>query len=740
MAEMEFKHHVSEISSGAPLPETYQRKVGGEVRGTPDVQSAASNYAASTNWMSAIGSEVATRSSNAIAAKLGSELGKNPQGDLFPSFTEFDKEFERSYTTQSHSVLSVQAQKLITQSNLELAASPRLDAGMLAKVQKQTYSGLQNIYSLAPQSIRPQLEQQYDSVMIQQNSQLTSRMLSEQRIDRKNNIDLSTKVNSQNAHSLAMDGVGLDKNGDSLPALSSVKSIQSAYSAAVANRDATPLEAKVAVDSARQAYLSGKYTRLARIAEQEKKLPAFYKWLADNPPSDIKDEDRSAVINNVVEFMNQQASLKIQDQQLKMSEFSVKLAENPDKISGVEFAQLQSQLTPLQAQKVKLDLVQALSKRRTENFQSSVIMADWGNSQLHARVGDKERNQAFDTLVQKVVSNSTSSGNPPVSIEMAEVQIAASSGAPVQVFTKSIQDKLSSGNPALMELAAQQMHSLYQMNAGHALSGLNERDKAAYGAYETMRSSLQPTDAARETINKVYNQDPIMFTANQQKWSNFVSTASRDIPLSDFALQRFGYSKNDFLTPTVSQIYATDMLEKYSTNYQLLGGDEVTARRVTQRYIDENYGDTGVNGGSNKTLHPLEKILGYSSSDVVPFIQQDIINTLNEKFIPIKESYLKGQASEYWETEQLTGKKHGIFSTSFDPVKVKRHSKKDGKEKVDVFDVVVQGNSFDDWDVSVYSEESGLRNLYQIAPYNGVISYRPNKKSIDESYLKASGK
>lgn len=744
MKELDYSHHVSQIPKGAELPE-YNRLISSEVSHIPDYQSAVSNYASATNWMSAVGSEVAARASNALAIRLGTESGKNPTKDhLGLSLTEFDKVYEQSYTTQAQATLGLQAQTLISKSNLEVAASPNINADMISKSQKQVALGLQRILSLAPDSVKGQMESHYGSIMLQQNEHLVSRMLKQQQEDRRNTLDLSTKVNNQNAFSLALSGAGgVDDDGNSKSGLLAVKATEYAYQSAIETRDATPLEAKVAIDSARQSYLSGKYARLAEMAETLNKLPEFYKELSDSENVNTKDittADRQAVVNNVVEHMNARASLRMQDQQLKMSQFQVQLAENPDAITGAEFAQLQSQLTPIQSQKVKLDFVQALNRRKADNQQSNVLISDWGNSELHARAGDKVQNQTFDKLVDKVITSNNESGKMPISHDEAQIQVAASAGASIPVFTKSLQNKLSSGNPIQMEAAAQQMHALYQMNAGHALSGLTEKDKAMYGAIETLRSSLDPTEAAREATNKIYNQDPVMFKANQQKWSDYLSVQTKGgISLTDFAFSQFGYNKKDFLNTSVAQVYGTDILEKYATYYQLLSGDEVTAKSVTQRYVDENYGNTGINGGSNKTLHPLEKVLGYSDTNIVPHIQQDVINQLNTHFMPIKEAYDKGTMNEYWTTEPLSDKTHGIFSTTYDPLKVKRHTKVNGTEKVETFDVVLQGNAFDNWDVAVLGQ-SGLRNLYQVAPFLGVISYLPNKKAIDASYLKSFGK
>jgi len=760
MAELDFSHNVSQIPAGAELPKGVGRQVSAETMQVPDFQSAVNNYAANTNWMSSVGSAVASAASSKFASKLGGELGKNPKGELWPSFTDFDKEVERSYATQAQATLGIQAQKLISQSNLELAAQPRIDEGMIAKAHKQVSLGLEQIYSMAPDSIRPQMEYQYSGVMTHQNEQLSHRMLTEQKEDARNTIELANKVNGQSAHALSLAGNDLDENGDSVAAMLAVQATKEAYESAVDMKIATPLEAKVAYDSARQSMLSGKYTRMALEAEAEGKLPDYLRSLADN--NSISDVDRAPVVNNVVEYMNQQASLRLQDQQLKMAQFGVKLAENPGDITGVELAQLQSQLTPLQSQKVKLDFIQALNRNKSDNSKIEYVMAYWGDSNVLARANPEIINKSFDKLVAQRVSSSNNGNNIPITKADAEVEIAASAGASVPVFTKSIQTKLSSGNPQMMEEAAQQMHKLYQMQAGHALAGLSDKDKAVFGAIETARNALDPTEAMREVTNKIYNQDPAMFASNQQQWANYVSSEMKSNKYHsniDFALKQFGMSKDKFMNPALAHIYGTDILNNYASNFQLLNGDTVTAKRVTQREIDENYGDTGINGGKFKTLHPLEKVLGYTTSDVVPIIQRDIGNQLDVRFQPIKESFLRGETNEYWELEPKSESKskennslpfdipvvsnlHRVYSavsnighrSEYEPVKVRRIIKTaSGKLTSHSFDVVVQGNAFD-WDIAVNSE-SGLRPLYQVAPYMGVINYKPNKQWIDDEYL-----
>jgi hypothetical protein len=206
MADLDFRHHVSQIPQGEQLPNAVPRREKIQSASIPDFQGTLDKYGEATNWMSEVGSLVAQKSSDAIATKLGGELGKNPQGELGPSFTNFDKELAQSYAVQAQSTLGLQAHKLIMQSNLELAQQPRLSSEMIAKTQQSTFQGLEKIFSLAPESVRPHLEHQYGSIMINQNEHLVERMLREQKEDQRNNTILASETNAQNAYAFGLSG------------------------------------------------------------------------------------------------------------------------------------------------------------------------------------------------------------------------------------------------------------------------------------------------------------------------------------------------------------------------------------------------------------------------------------------------------------------------------------------------------------------------------------------------------
>lgn len=789
MADLDFKHHVSEIPRGERLPETIQRKVGIETSHIPDFQTPLSNYGSSTNWMSALGSKVASSASNAIAERLGGELGKNPQGELSAPITDFDKQLTQSYNTQAQATLGIEAQKLITKSNLELAEQPRITQDMISKTQKNTLIGLDKIFSLAPSSIRPQMEHSYGSVMIHQNEQLVGRMMNEQKKDRISNLELSSNIAAENAFSLAMSG---DEQGGMLHLYNATQSAKSAADM----RDITPMMAKNIEDKTRQSFLSGKYTKMALEADKKKNLPQFLASLADNPPDDLNDNDVAAVYSNVVQYMNMQANLRMQNQQLKLAQFEEQLIIDPLKAS-TSFNQMASDLTPYQAEKAKIQLIQAVKKQQHDNYSMSLLSALWNNTREFVNSSPELINKTFNNKVKYVVDQSHNIQIPlkasiPISVEDAEVLVASNAAGEIPIFTKTLKTNLSSANPMNVESAVQQIHKLRLNGNGQALKRLSEQDWAMVTASQHTRDAIDPIKAAQDAHNRIYNQDPEIEKLNNKKFSAILTKENRaGINEDDFALKTFGMAKDDFLNQSIATAYGVDILNKLQSAFAI-SGDYNEAKETTERWVEQNYGDTFINGVKHKTQHPIERIVGFKNRDGVPYIQNNIIEQLNTRLLPLKESYDKKVSNEYWETipveipasskgfhfekpplssyylespkeesslnfkleipedskylqyetpfrefqgtSENPSKTHGMFFKTYDPIRIKRHHRdQNGVDKTDIFNVVLIGNNFGNYDISIESK-TGVRSLYQEAPFLGVMTISPQIDKIWEHY------
>lgn len=730
MAEMEFSKHVSQPAQGQELPKPYHRKVTPEVTNIPDIQSAVSQYAAASNWMSSVGSYVAERASNEIASQIGTRLGKNPQGDLGMSFTDFDKAMKESYKTQSQATLGIQANKLITESNIEAAKATRITPQLIAKTERSVSIGLQNIFKNAPQEIRQNLEYQYSTQQLHLSADLTERMIKEQRQDQKNALDLSNNTNAEQAYSLSL-------RGDFDAANRIVESTKRANAAGAGARFTSPEAAKTAVDTVRKSALRGKYVHDYEQARRLNKGEEYLKNLADNKPSDLSDSDYFDVTNGLMNYANHQQALRSQDEQLHLAKFNTAMTQNVMGITGSQIQELKEAISPTQFEKAQASYFSAVKKFRSDQNDENSALLSWNDPQSFARAGEKGINKAFDTLVARQVKEGQASGQT-ISRDQAEVQVAATAGGAIPVFTKSLKNKINSGNPAMMDEAASQVHDLHERNANHALLGLNDSDKRIIAQYKGL-SAMMPADEAAKMAIQNANQDFDTQQANAQAFSSKlrIATGNFSTTPSKHGLEIAKLHEDEFLNKGVAFEYGNLIIQSYAAHYQSLNRDDNTAKELIQQEVKENFGYTYTNGGKQMTLHPIEKVLGYEgNSDIVPFIQSDMIGTLNKSFTPMKELFDKGQSTEYWETVQREPSKTFFGGTKYEPVQVKRHIKTDKGVKTDTYNVMLVGNSFN-WDLVL---ETGLtyQPISRIAPYLGVQTYTPNRDAITKAYVNST--
>lgn len=723
MADLDFSRNVPDVpaSSGPAVPAPYHRTETVQPVRMPDFQSAMTNYAADTNWMSFIGSQVAAKASDAVAQKIGGEMGKNPKGDIGPSFTDFDKTMKNSYNTQAQATLSLQANKLITDSNVETASATRITPDLIAKTNQSVQKGLQNILKNAPDEVKPHMELQFGNAMLDQSASLSGRMLREQKEDQKNNNALATDMNTQHAYSFGL-------NGNEKAGLAAVENTRRLNEASVASRLITPETAKSNIDAARQSYLSGKQINQYEKARAEGKGEEYLKSIADKKPKDLSDSDYMSVTNNLMQYVNHQDALRSQNQSLALAKFQTSIAMNPMAPNmAQQINDLKDNVSPEAFEKAQLHYVNAVKNYNTEQGNVNNALASWNDPSSFARLTEKGVNKAFDMQVSRYVQQRDQQGSP-ISNDEAEVQVAASAGGKVPVFEKSLENKLLSGNPANIVSAAGQMGMLDDMEQGRVYAGVSTKAKAIATLFQQQRGSMPDNDLARQITDNLSNIDEKTQKTLDNSWSLILSSKGAGglgagKSLADFALQEVGLNSrhnNALGGAYFGVIYGNDIYNQLNSNFIATRGDYQAAKKMTQDYVDTHYGDTYVNGFKQKTDSPIEKYLGYKGNEITPYVQNDLLNQLSTSFAQSK----KDHPSDYWETVPL---KKGILSNA--GAEISRHV--NGKEYR--YPVELVGRAGNQWDV-VVKTPYGQRNLFLVAPHLGVTTYQPNKEAIEKDF------
>jgi hypothetical protein len=717
MAELDFSHTVSEVPQHQQNPAPYHRTEKIEQNTTPDFQSAISNYASSQNWMSSVGSFVANRASNAIAEKLGTEIGKNPKGDLgVIPLTEFDDAMQKSYVTQSQATLGLQANKLITESNLEVAKVSRITPELIRKTNSSVSIGLQNIFNNAPSAIQANLQSHYGNLMLTQNADLTERMLREQKQDRTNNTALASQMNNEHAYTFGL-------HGNDKAAQAAIETTTKLSQADVASRLMTPEQAKSNIDAARKSYLTGKMIHDYNSKKDEEK-PAYLKSIVDKKPDYLSDTDYMDVTNGLMTFVNHQNALLAQDQSLSLAKFNTSIAMNPLAADmPQQLQELKRNVSPIAYEQAQLKYVNTVKAFNTEQGNVNNAIASWNDPSSFSRLTEKGINKAFDTQVNHYVQQRQEQSNP-ISVEEAEVQVAASAGGKIPIFEKELQNKLLSGNPANIQSASNQIDMLNHMKRGSVYEGVSTKAKAIATLFQQQRGSMPDSDLARQITDNLSNVDEKMQKTLDNSWSLILSQKGvggmgKNKSFADFGLQTVGLSKDKMGGDYFGTIYGNDIYNQLNSNFTATRGDYNAAVKMTQDYVDNHYSDTYVNGTKQKSDSSVEKYLGYEGNDVTPYVQQDILNHLSESFSVAKTAY----PDDYWETLPLKNK----------VVEAVRHVKtKDGIKQYR-YPINLVGREGNQWDVSVQTPY-GQRSLFLVAPHLGITTYNPNKEAIDKAY------
>lgn len=776
MAELDFKHHVGQVPAGQALQEPAQRHVGADIPNVPDYLHTFSNYAANTNWLSNIGSTVAGFASNAIAAELGGQYGKNPRGTLTPPISDFDKTFTQSYNTQAQATLGLQANKLITDSSLEVARATKITPELIARTSQQVSSGLNNIFRNAPNEIRPHLEYQYGTQQTHQIASLTEKMIKQQQDERVENTKFASKVNAENAYSFAV-------AGDYKGALAAIEATKKANDADVSAGLSTPLIAKTNVDTAIKSYLSGKYIHEYDRSRAEGKSESFLRDFVDNKPSDISDKDYQSVLANVLQHVNLQHTLLKQDQALTMASFKVKLAENPLSITGSDIAELKSKLDPLQFQEASLSYVQAVKSLQSKKNGVAEALQVYTNINDFPHQTAENKNGAWEATYKAMLQQPQ---NQQAGMTEDTAKLYAAAAAPVAIprYVQELNAKLNTADPVNLETAGQALNYMTSHNLNQNIIGVGNQQLAVAEVYKVLRESMNPVEAAQKAHETVFNKSKDQREANAQALKDYYRSAKKKNETYFSMIRRIIETPSNLKIRNLPG-YTQKANSVFETFFNITNGDESTSAKLTKQYMDSQYGKSRVNGDAELMYHPIEKIPGIPE-DATGAIQSDLVEQANNRFSEDHKLFQEGKIDYWFEARQrisadeaMTSKKivdainennakHPITGLIFDVKskrqELKRHAdilKKYNSQTItiikhnrsgqdEVFEGAIQANPWavntgnpaqpisGGWDLMIKTE-NGMSNIPLMNPLKSNIQYNPRVDYIKNLYMATQG-
>lgn len=603
----------------------------------PGFVSAFNDLATTPSALGQLFSNLATSSSNKLMDKWGYELGSNPKGNLLPSITEADKRFEMAYSNQAQATLGLHANKLMMDGQLELQKAYKLTPAMIESYTQNMATGLDQILSQAPDTVKPQLHNAFSSALLRTTDQINQKMVTQQKEAYKDQMALYSATVTKNIYESAMAG-----NFDEAKSLLDSQKTHNAQLRSTGIISASQEAAKN--QTAWQTYLTGIYTQKALEAKQEGKDAEFLAGL-NNKPEVVSYLDWQSVTKNVLGNLNQFEALQQRDQTLNAIEFDLAIVE--DRVTKESIDELRSKQTPENFTKSMVKYVSHLNKIKNKDRSSNELAGKWESAIAHADASPKDVNNTFSKLTVAHQQRQVNLGKPAPSDIEAKTFIAQNAGAAIPQFVKELNNMLISAHPDLMIQAS----NAYKILGGLKAPISTQAKAMMFGFDSQIQQGRTPEDAAQIVKENVgpKNNDELM--SQDSMWNQYKKDhlASFDDEIS--------HAKKLMDIPWFTKVpniaaYAQRVNKAFESNLRLLNGDIEAAKAMTTHNLEQSYGLTYANGVKEYTYLPIENFMFGTGSGgnkkVTGIIQNDAALQVIKQIESTKKAFDKGHNEFYY--------------------------------------------------------------------------------------------
>lgn len=595
-----------------------------------------------------IGVTMASNASQTYQKMRGIEAGKTPSGDILPPITEADKAFVEGYSAQAQQTLSLQAQQMLMQGQLELNQNYKLSNGDIQAYQSNMADGLQKIIEQAPYTIRTELAGQFSNQLQRDVYNYNNKLLTQQKTEAKENAAVYQSQQLNNMYNTALTG-GKD----------SAQQTKQIYDKTLKNIDGnlasgliSPVEAETQKQAAKQTYLSSLLSAEAANAKQTKTTAQFLNGLVVAPsefqgvkvtPSDwdVARQKALGYIANLDQFTNRNQNLILSDALVKAEQTG---------LSSSDIAELKDTLDPEKFNTFYSRYLHSENKRLSSQQQAQFAAANYTNPTIMAGLTTQQKNNAFDLQASDIYARQQDIGKP-ISIQEAQYRAQVASPVPIPKYVNSLAAGLENPNPQVAAESAATVSRFFETGLGSSLGttfSQNTRANMMAHAITEFKQFGRGDEEAVMLARQMFNQPKEKFEANQaiaNEWARKINTPA----------QISSWSKNFINNPSGAVIpnqpvLQNQMKQVYKDYLVAFNGDEQMATSYLEKGMARAYGVTMVNGRPEYVYMPIEQAAGLDEY-ATPLVLDDIYEQAQKQFTNMKAIYDKpnSQLDFYYE-------------------------------------------------------------------------------------------
>lgn len=603
----------------------------------PNYGDALNALATTPSMLGVVGSSIMNNTSIALANKFGRSLGENPQGNLLPPITDFDKNVGAAYTAESQVILGNHATAMLYKGQEELAKANKLTPDMIASYKSNMGEGLKQTLELAPDSIKPQLENQFIHQLNSSAHEYNMKLLSQNKADAESNA----QVWRTHQNDLVTNQVKDAKTKEEFElAKQTYESLQQNISAS----NLTPAQKDTALTTAKLNYESAISINKLLSARASGKADEYLASLAGKKINGLSWSESEQVTANTVKYISAIEMTENRDQNLIMSGATLDMAQGT--FNESKLADLRDQLREENYNKVATQWAVSQKKRNTENIAAQEIISEPGNAIRYAGKTPKQINQAFDYLKSAVIQQ-----NPGIPEDEADYRVASAMNTVVPKYIDKINREMANGNPQQVLAALEAYERTHELD-GNKVLGISDKSLMTGEIFKNMlaNQNVDSELALQKAREIVYNKDENIIKNNNAIINDYMSRhASTPTNRLSNAIKLSGIPTD---VPLDNQsAFEADVYSRFNGYMQMSNGDTAASEARVKKDLAKIYGTTKVNGKKQITRLGIEQAISVPT-DAAPLIQEDIISQLEPQLMATKELFNKGGTNHYWRIKE----------------------------------------------------------------------------------------
>jgi len=540
----------------------------------------------------------------------GEQLARERPGMQFQPFTQTDKAFVNAYNKQSAMLLDNQATSALNNIAIEFGRIPNPTIKDLQTSNQAVTAALSGLLRNAPRQIKGELEHTFNNRKESSNLAMAKRVNAADLKRLTDNMAVSYSNSLETVNDYANNGESEKAFEEYQRQIENVKSSEYVIGSA---------KVKERTAAAKQNYDAARLWNIVKTEyyrDGQKGANKAVQAITNREIDGVSTREKLAILPMLHSRLANQIKTDGLNDKLKLQEFKIEMAENGGMLSSDRWLVAENELSELAYNSLKLDSVKSTAQNLDTTSLVNFMNENSNNSIALDSLDNKERDMAFNEIVQSEL------GRSPSLEDIARVAMRYDTNIPA--FSKMMTSGINSNNANLAASASNIYKTLSDQNPNVARGIRKDAVDKATALNTRMLAGLNPQEAMEDYNNQV----ALMSKKSLSQIDTLYKQEVRDRQLNNprnmykFISNELDIDEEDARFSGV----ASDWQDLHNYSFRR-GGSFDDATEFANTAIYKTYNSTSVNG--NKQIMKYAPNMYYPEQEVMAQ-KEDSLNAVIE--------------------------------------------------------------------------------------------------------------